>query len=221
MLNTDATHLPNAIFSTPTWILEVDQTKQFTGLGSTAAPIRPAASHRRRRDHAAGHPRQSRHRRARTPTTCSYTGDGPRRARRHRGQRHHHLQRRRRHALRRRRQRPPRRRRRQRHACWAAPATTSSPTWAATTSSRAAPATTSSRAATAAVGNLILGGDGKDFIITSEDISDHLRRQGRRLHPRRQDQPAADRQRRRRLDRDRHAGRRARRQLRTRCWPTT
>ena len=33
MLNSDATHLPNAIFTTPTWTLEVDQTKQFTGLG--------------------------------------------------------------------------------------------------------------------------------------------------------------------------------------------
>ena len=33
MLNTDVTHLPDAIFSTPTWILEVDPTKQHTGLG--------------------------------------------------------------------------------------------------------------------------------------------------------------------------------------------
>src|SRR5215470_16920670 len=33
MLNTDVTHLPAAIFSTPTWTLEVNQTKQFTGLG--------------------------------------------------------------------------------------------------------------------------------------------------------------------------------------------
>ena len=31
MLNTDATHLPDAIFSTPTFTLEVDQTKQFNG----------------------------------------------------------------------------------------------------------------------------------------------------------------------------------------------
>ncbi|MET0675635.1 MAG: peroxidase family protein, partial [Bradyrhizobium sp.] len=35
MANTDVTHLPDAIFSTPTWILEVDQSKQFTGLGPT------------------------------------------------------------------------------------------------------------------------------------------------------------------------------------------
>ena len=34
MANTDATHLPGLVFSTPTWILEVDQTKQYTGLPS-------------------------------------------------------------------------------------------------------------------------------------------------------------------------------------------
>jgi Ca2+-binding RTX toxin-like protein len=33
MLNTDATHLPGDVFSTPGFILEVDQTRQFTGLG--------------------------------------------------------------------------------------------------------------------------------------------------------------------------------------------
>ncbi|MGO4670268.1 peroxidase family protein, partial [Bosea sp. 2RAB26] len=33
MLNSDATHLPNAIFTTPTFTLEVDPTKQHTGLG--------------------------------------------------------------------------------------------------------------------------------------------------------------------------------------------
>src|SRR5262249_55736888 len=33
MANTDATHFPASIFSTPTWTLEVDPTKQFTGLG--------------------------------------------------------------------------------------------------------------------------------------------------------------------------------------------
>ena len=33
MANTDVTHLPAEIFSTPTWTLEIDQTKQFTGLG--------------------------------------------------------------------------------------------------------------------------------------------------------------------------------------------
>ncbi|WP_077525840.1 peroxidase family protein, partial [Metapseudomonas resinovorans] len=32
MLNTDVTHLPNAIFSTPTWTLEVNQAAQHTGL---------------------------------------------------------------------------------------------------------------------------------------------------------------------------------------------
>ena len=34
MLNTDVTHLPDLIFSTPTWTLEVDPTKQHTGLGA-------------------------------------------------------------------------------------------------------------------------------------------------------------------------------------------
>ncbi|WP_460894921.1 peroxidase family protein, partial [Ramlibacter monticola] len=34
MLNTDATHLPADIFSTPSWIFEVDQLKQYTGLGA-------------------------------------------------------------------------------------------------------------------------------------------------------------------------------------------
>src|SRR5499433_3194625 len=33
MANTDVTHLPADIFSAPTWILEVDPTKQHTGLG--------------------------------------------------------------------------------------------------------------------------------------------------------------------------------------------
>jgi len=35
MANTDVTHLPDAIFATPTWILEVDPTKQHTGLGAS------------------------------------------------------------------------------------------------------------------------------------------------------------------------------------------
>ncbi|NOT13936.1 MAG: heme peroxidase [Methylococcaceae bacterium] len=33
MLNTDATHLPSDVFTTPGWILEVDALKQYTGLG--------------------------------------------------------------------------------------------------------------------------------------------------------------------------------------------
>ena len=33
MLNTDATHLPASIFTTPTWTLEADRANQFTGLG--------------------------------------------------------------------------------------------------------------------------------------------------------------------------------------------
>ena len=34
MLNSDVTHLSNTVFLTPTFTLEVDQTKQFTGLGA-------------------------------------------------------------------------------------------------------------------------------------------------------------------------------------------
>jgi Ca2+-binding RTX toxin-like protein len=34
MANTDVTHLPAQIFSTPAWTLEVDPTRQFTGLGA-------------------------------------------------------------------------------------------------------------------------------------------------------------------------------------------
>ncbi len=109
---------------------------------------------------------------------------------------------RRRHALRRRRQRPPRGRLRQRHDRSAATATTSSPTSAATTSSRAAPATTSSTAA------------------HGRQPDPRRRRQGlhrhRRGHLRRSSaaqgndfilgakaERVPDRQRRRRLDRDR------------------
>src|SRR4030095_11069501 len=34
MANTDITRLPSDIFSTPTWILEADQSRQFPGLGA-------------------------------------------------------------------------------------------------------------------------------------------------------------------------------------------
>ena len=49
MRNTDATHLPSDVFSTPGLILEVDQTKQFNDLDGDGdllgtAPIRPAAA---------------------------------------------------------------------------------------------------------------------------------------------------------------------------------
>ena len=44
MANTDATHLPGDVFSTPAFILEVDQTQAVhRPRASTAAPIRPAA----------------------------------------------------------------------------------------------------------------------------------------------------------------------------------
>jgi len=38
MANTDATHLPGIVFTTPTYTLEVDQTKQFNGVLGNADP---------------------------------------------------------------------------------------------------------------------------------------------------------------------------------------
>ncbi|MCP6134512.1 hypothetical protein NL393_35575, partial [Klebsiella pneumoniae] len=35
MLNTDVTHLSNTVFLTPTYTLEVDATRQYTGLGTS------------------------------------------------------------------------------------------------------------------------------------------------------------------------------------------
>ena len=40
MANTDATHLPGDVFSTPAFILEVDQTRQFNGRPRRADPAR-------------------------------------------------------------------------------------------------------------------------------------------------------------------------------------
>jgi hypothetical protein len=70
MRNTDATHLPSDVFSTPGLILEVDQTRQFNDLGWRRywrAPTRPAERH----PDPAGHPQQPRHRRAGHATTCA------------------------------------------------------------------------------------------------------------------------------------------------------
>ena len=142
---------------------------------------------------------------------------GPRRARRHRRQRHPHL---------RRSATTPSMATAATTAskaatatttCSAAPATTSSPTWAATTSFRAAPATTSSvdshstAAARTRQHHPRRRRQGLHHHLGGH--LDDLRRHGRRLHLRRQDEPAGDRQRRRRLDRAGHPGRRARRQL--------
>ena len=60
MLNTDTTHLPADIFSTPTWILEVDQTKQFNDSDGDGAPGL-AGSGWRHRIAAARHSRQPGH----------------------------------------------------------------------------------------------------------------------------------------------------------------
>ena len=86
MANTDVTHLPDAIFSTPTWTLEVDPTKQHTGLGARRSRRSYRRHlHRQRRDHAAGHPRQSRYRRSGYQLFAIHRL-GSRRARRHRRQ---------------------------------------------------------------------------------------------------------------------------------------
>ena len=216
MLNTDVTHLPNAIFSTPTFTLEVDQTKQYTGLGvdGRADPtggitingveITPLVI--RDNPDTAGPDTQ----------LSAVHGRRPRRARRHGRQRHHHL------------------RAKATTRSTAMPATTGSKAATATTPSWAATATTSSRtwAATTIAGRRRQRrhpgrqhGGGRPRQHHSRRRRQglhhhhrghlhHVRRPGRRLHLQRQDQPAADRQRRRRLDRERHAGRRARRQLR-------
>ena len=208
---------------TPTLILEVDPTKQFTGLGvdGRADPtggitingveVTPA-----------GHPRQSRHGRPGYELSAVHR-------RRHvvlggtagndiliAGDR-------RRHALWRWRQRPPRGRLRQRHVL-GGDGDDIIPDMGGDDNIQGGAGNDVIQAGNmiaAGLGNIILGGDGKDFIVTREDISTIFGGAGRRLHSRRQDQPAADRQRRRRLDRVGHAGRRARRQLRIRSWPTT
>ena len=70
MRNTDATHLPSDVFSTPGLILEVDQTKQFNDLDGDGT-LEKHRSDRQRPPHPAGHPQQPGDRRARTPTTCA------------------------------------------------------------------------------------------------------------------------------------------------------
>ena len=45
MTNTDATHLPSDVFSTPGLILEVDQTRQFNDLGRRTATSRAPTRH--------------------------------------------------------------------------------------------------------------------------------------------------------------------------------
>ena len=113
MTNTNATHLPSDVFSTPGLILEVDQSRQFNDLDGdgdleSADPtgggiLTPLVVRNNPSTVRPGHELPEVH------------GRPARRARRHRRQRHHHRQRRRRHDLRRRRQRQSRGRRRQRH----------------------------------------------------------------------------------------------------------
>ncbi len=80
MANTDATHLPALVFSTPACILEVDQIEAVHGLRApTAAPTRPA----RHSAHAAGDPRQPEYCRTGYELPAVHRRR-PRRARRHR-----------------------------------------------------------------------------------------------------------------------------------------
>ncbi len=84
MANTDTTHLPADIFSTPSFILEVDQTRQFNegtgvflpgpdGILGTADDVEDTQcrSGRRQRARAAGHSRQPGHAGCSIPTICS------------------------------------------------------------------------------------------------------------------------------------------------------
>ena len=113
MLNTDATHLPKDVFSTP----DVDTRGQPGCTVHRPRRRRPRRSHRRHRPHSAGHSRRPGNGCRRNQLPALHRR-GPRRSRRHRRQRHDHLQHRRRHPLRRRRQRPHRRRRRRRQYQW-------------------------------------------------------------------------------------------------------
>ena len=62
MRNTDATHLPSDVFSTPGLILEVDQTRQFNDLGRRRRIARQSADpDRRRHPHPARRPQQPGH----------------------------------------------------------------------------------------------------------------------------------------------------------------
>ena len=99
MRNTDATHLPSDVFSTPGLILEVDQTKQYNPTWvrlpartdcstipsrsvSTKPPTISAPIRRRRYPDAAGRSQQSVHPRRRHQLSAIH-GRRPRRARRH------------------------------------------------------------------------------------------------------------------------------------------
>ena len=96
-------------------------------------------------------------------------------------------------------------------------------TRAATTSSRAVPATTSSRTATRSLWSAtsISAATARTSSSPGEDISTIFGGAGNDFILGNKVEPAGNRQRGRRLDRDGYAGRRSRRQLRVRSWPTT
>ena len=132
MANTDTTHLPADVFSTPTFILEVDQSRQFTGLDDGGldgilgddllTPVDESA------DDRIGNADPTEGGTALTPLVIrdnpataglryqlpAVHRPRPCRPWRHTGQRHHRLEHRRRYAVGRWRQRPSRRRRRRR-----------------------------------------------------------------------------------------------------------
>ena len=207
MANTDATHLPGARLLDAGLTLEVDPTKQFTGLGADG-----------RADPTGGDPLVPLVIRDNPDTAGPDTNylqlhrRGPRRPRRHRRQRHHHLQ----------------------HGddtLWGDGGNDRLDGGYGNDQLRGG---AGDDIITDLGGddniqggdgndvihggngiNLIIGGFGSDFIVTGEDANEGLRRPGQRLHPRHQGQRTGHGQRGRRLDRARHLRRRARRQLRS------
>ena len=116
MRNTDATHLPSDVFSTPGLILEVDQTRQFNDLRRRRRSLESAAIPRRRLASSRRSSSATIRRRPGLDTNyLRYTGGDHVVLGGTDASRHHHRRHRRRHALRRWRQRPARRRFRQRH----------------------------------------------------------------------------------------------------------
>ena len=99
MRNTDATHLPSDVFSTPGLILEVDHTKQYNDLGGAEIPLTSDAATQSAAAADAARRRKTRPRRWRGTNYLKYTGDEHVLLGGTEGQRHAHRQHRRRHAL--------------------------------------------------------------------------------------------------------------------------
>ena len=208
MANTDATHLPGDVFTTPGFTLEVDQTLQFTGLGPTAVTIRRGDRARRLRMRAARRPG---HGDAADPNYLEYTGDdhvvlggtagndtlissigddtlygdgGDDRLDGGDGN----------------------------DIVFGGAGDDIITDLGGDDIIQGGDGNDAIHGGNGV--NLILGGFGNDFIVTGEDPSEVLRRPRQRLHPGRARQRVRVRQRRRRLDRARHGRRQRRRQLR-------